>query len=200
MLVIEKFYFNILEFTEYICSYSAPIFFKILLWFCMDQTLLLTITSLILLVMPFLLYVKNHQKQSIPHWNSSPSIARMVWFFKVSVSYYSQETTGGGGGMLRRDAVVHREILESVHYMHYIFFLQAHLNRIYQVWNLHGTEMSWTTVAQSASTEIKRSPFYWKFPSCFLNTQRNDLITLSEIDSCATCLQNIARKTFLILR
>lgn len=29
--------------------------------------------------------------------------------------------------------LAHREILEPVHYMRYIFFLQAHLNRIYQV-------------------------------------------------------------------
>lgn len=61
---------------------------------------------------------------------------------------------------------------------------------------MHGTEMYWTTVAQSASTEIKRSPFYWKFPSCFLKTQRNDLIILYEIDSCVAGLQNIARKLF----
>lgn len=93
MLVIEKFYFNMFEFTIYLCIFCSH--FLILLWFCMDQTLLLPITSLIPLVMPFLLYVQNHQKQSIPHWYSSPSIAHMVWFFKVLVSYYSQETIMG---------------------------------------------------------------------------------------------------------
>lgn len=92
----------------------------------------------------------NHQKQWIFHWYSHTFIAHMAWLFKVfKVSCYCWEVMRGK--MLQRYTVVHGEILEPVHYMHYIFFLQAHLNRIYQVWNLRGTEMYWRSVAKYAS-------------------------------------------------
>ena len=70
-------------------------------------------------------------------------------FFKILGSCYSWEVMRGK--MLQRDTLVHGGILEPVHYMHYIFFLQAHLNRIYQVWNLRGTEMYRSSVAKYAS-------------------------------------------------
>lgn len=120
-------------------------------------------------------------------------------FFKVLVSCYSWEVMRGK--MLQRDTLVHGGILEPVHYMHYIFFLQAHLNRIYQVWNLHGTEMYRSSVAKYASRFDKTLDwnqiipfFYWKFPSCFLKTPRNDLIRSHEIDSTVACFPNTADK------
>lgn len=74
----------------------------------------------------------NHQKQWIPHPHSRRPVAAMACFFKVYL-------------------VAHRGILEPVHYMHYIFFLQAHLNRIYQVWNPRRTEMYRSSDAKYAS-------------------------------------------------
>lgn len=122
----------------------------------------------------------------------------MAWVLKVLVSCYSWEVMRGK--MLQRDTVALGGILEPVHYMHYIFSLQAHLNRIYQVWNTRGTEMYWSSVAKYASrfdkgkTPLKsNNPFYWKFPSCFLKTPRNDLISLWNWFNCCM-LRKIAWK------
>lgn len=78
--------------------------------------------------------------------------------------------------VLMRYTEVHREILEPIHYMRYIFSLQAHLNRIYQVWTSRGTEMYWSSVYDTLSemtkhpTEIKTS-FVENFPAAFWKAQ-----------------------------
>ena len=118
----------------------------------------------------------NHQKQWITAWYYHTSIALVARFFKVLVSCYSWEVMRGK--MLQRDTGVHGGILEPVHYMHYIFFLQAHLNRIYQVWNPRGTEMYGSSVAKYASRFDKTPnwnqiiPFLLKISQLFLENPK----------------------------